>query len=209
MYGFGMLAYFDLLRYLMIIFLIINIMFLPIMFIYYQNNGMSSFRSSLSMVNSLSIANLGQAGTKCVHQYVGIGSKQEKLFCERGKIKQLLHWGVIPVKEENDSFSLNHCYDTKSHPEIDDCSIKHFNSINFQDDFKTKCIDKQTCQISMMDQFDFGNTDSKCTKPNAKVYLQYVCDYKEITKDQQKIGLLIACVTILSSTLMYLGIYYA
>mgnify|MGYP001016137964 CR=1 FL=1 len=96
-YGFGIVAYFDLLRYLLLMFLIINLMFIPVFVMYYSKNVMATYEST-NLLHEISLANIGQAGPECVQQYIGLDrNATEKLSCSRGKISDLIFAGIIPV----------------------------------------------------------------------------------------------------------------
>ena len=62
--------------------------------------------------------------------------------------------------------------------------------------------------MSLLQSVSKGNSDNDCSKEDSRVYVQYSCDFKDIVKSQQMKGLFVACVAILSSSVMYLGIYY-
>ena len=74
-YGFGILTYFETLRYLMLAMLICTILFLPVMFTYSSYNVMNSFIDA-DANNAFTLGNMGQAGGKCIQSYVGIDRPQ-------------------------------------------------------------------------------------------------------------------------------------
>ena len=105
----------------MFMFLIINVLFVPVFYFYYSNDVMSTFEST-SILDKLTLGNIGQAGPQCAHHFIGMErTLQEKMTCSKGKISQLKFAGIIPQKEAGDTFELNHCASHKE-PEIEECT---------------------------------------------------------------------------------------
>ena len=68
-FGYGILAYFTLMRWLMVIFAIATIFYIPVMIIYSQGETLNPENIMSGMFSSqyLTLGNLGQDDSKCYH----------------------------------------------------------------------------------------------------------------------------------------------
>ena len=91
--GYGMIAYFRMLSFLILGFIIFTILSIPALAIYAKYNGLEGL-SNYSKAK-YSIGNMGFSGPNCVSTYVGL-QYQQKLYCQVGQISQLFYTGLIP-----------------------------------------------------------------------------------------------------------------
>jgi hypothetical protein len=77
------------LKILMTCFAVISVLSLPVMIIYSQGN---QYGSSFFM-EALSLGNIGEARSVCIHQFLGI-SREEKLSCNVGVMTGVKKYGI-------------------------------------------------------------------------------------------------------------------
>lgn len=215
-YGYGVLAYFDMLRYLIVVFMIICVLFIPIFVMYADNNVLQNFSSS-SFYNVLSLGNIGQAGPQCIQQMVGL-ERTQKLECSRGKITGLTHHGLTPVRQAEGAFAYSHCGNHEMHEPIRWCTLTYVDSARLVSSFSEQCEGQSSCEFNMIEHLhtelgdyrDEGQASTDfCMSKASLMYMQFSCDYSEIKASQQKIGLYVACTTVIIGMIWTLTIYYA
>lgn len=101
--GFGMLAYRDILRYMIAFFFVLTLIQLPVMWIYSQGNGfdLAYLSGGLPMYAKLSLGNLGYSDTHCDQVPITIG--QVRLHCTYGVIGEILDYGINDVNNDIDA----------------------------------------------------------------------------------------------------------
>ena len=65
-FGFGIVAYFSMMRYLMFTFAVICVLFVPVIITYSKGDAFDNY-SNAWVFSSMSMGNLGQAASRCVH----------------------------------------------------------------------------------------------------------------------------------------------
>ena len=116
-----------------------------------------------------------------------------------------------PNKLPGHNFTIDFCANPFEFSEIKFCTAKYFRNSDLQTEFKENCEGKQECTIDIGKKVKMAlkvGSDS-CLLDNALVYIQYACDYKEASIRNRQIGLFVACITIITATLMRLMIYFA
>jgi len=90
--GYGLTAYFELKRNLMIIFLIMFVLLLPslILFVYYPNGR----KSGSSFLNKFSVGNLGFSSALCKDVSLKVGNLT--MSCPTGQMGKLISFGIMP-----------------------------------------------------------------------------------------------------------------
>jgi hypothetical protein len=107
--GFGMVAYRDILCYLIVFFLILSLIQLPVMWIYGQGEGfeLALKDGSVPKTAQYNLGNLGYSDTHCDQVPTGIG--QMRLHCTYGVIGEILDYGINDVQNGIDA---NYCKTT-------------------------------------------------------------------------------------------------
>lgn len=92
-FGFGFIAYFKLLRYLIACFTVISLLALVNISIFSKAASFVGERNAI--VASTTMGNLGYTQSLCIVQYINLESPQ-KLSCDRGTISSIVFNGIIP-----------------------------------------------------------------------------------------------------------------
>ena len=138
-FGFGVLAYFSLLRWLMASMAMMTVVTLPLVLIYRGSPVMDNF-NDMFYTTYLSIGNLGQAEAQCVHQYVSLNYEQT-FVCSKGKMTSLFYQGIIPGQQKRKKLNKNsaYCGDHKNDTDINFCSTHYLNQSEMQQAFTKTC----------------------------------------------------------------------
>ena len=83
-YGLGMIAYFSLLRRLLYLFVIVILIFAPIMIMYEWFDHALDSIPGLSSVSSASMGSIGMSEFKCDSQQLVLANKETHLQCRDG-----------------------------------------------------------------------------------------------------------------------------
>lgn len=106
LFGHGIQAYFRMMRLLMLVFAIITLLFLPVMYLYYQGG---AFKATASILNQINLGNLGHSENICVHQF----SQQKisiNLQCNKGVFSDIVHMGLMPQSyNEANPYQYDYC----------------------------------------------------------------------------------------------------
>lgn len=84
-YGFGVVAFFSILRLIMLGFAGITILFIPVFICYSQG---TQFEFQLLSLSSLSLGNIGQVKPTCIHQLIDL-EKPQTFKCRQGHMTDL------------------------------------------------------------------------------------------------------------------------
>ena len=125
-YGYAILSYFTLLRSLMGIFALMTALNIPLIIYYSQGKFMKQTTGTWGLY-TVSLGNIGQTEPQCIHQYVGL-TKEQSFKCNKGRLSELYYYGVIPVRQDEDSFSLDHCGPKENHQEVLDCTNSYLDA---------------------------------------------------------------------------------
>lgn len=87
-YGYGVLSFFDLIRNLIYFFIILSLLYLPLMMYYSEWNGVQNANNA----DIASLQNFGEAETKC-KQYQ-MNSRNINIGCQTGKIAEFTQIGL-------------------------------------------------------------------------------------------------------------------
>ena len=110
---------------------------------------------------------------------------------------ELHSFGLIPFQHGITSETLAYCGDPSKIPEIDACTSGYLDFEALQREFSTLCTGKQSCEFSLAKFLRKHLRNDRCLATNAKMYIQFTCDFAQIEGSQQKIGLLATTVTII------------
>lgn len=90
--GFGTVAYFDLQKYLILIFTIMFVLLLPsiLLFVYYPNGR----KIGSSFLNKFTIGNLGFSSVLCKDVSLKVGNLT--MSCPTGEMRKIISFGLIP-----------------------------------------------------------------------------------------------------------------
>ena len=132
-FGFGVLAYFSMLRFLMVSMAMMTIVMFPTIRTYSQGAVMENNYDDFLSSSKISIGNLGQAQPICIHQYVSLNFSQS-LICPKGEMTNLYYFGIIP----GEPFYLDnqaYCGVMRNISSINDCTTKFLNGNLMANDF--------------------------------------------------------------------------
>jgi hypothetical protein len=146
--GFGTVAYFDLQKYLIVIFSIMFILLLPsIMLFRYYPNGR---RIGSSNLNKFTIGNLGFSSVLCKDVSLKVGNLT--MSCPAGEMRELVSAGLIP----RDGLINDACLPNS---ETAQCEESYDND-EIIEDFSAKCMNQSTCKIDANKYLKYqGNPD--------------------------------------------------
>jgi hypothetical protein len=218
--GFGMVAYFNMLKALILMFSVFTLLAIPMISIYVGYDGQSSGNNYSK--SKFSLGNMGFSESICKHIFIGIEGNYE-FTCRTGTIDKIEYTGILPAAEPTvfEKY-MGFCADPTDkvtpnslHPEVAACQGA------IQGDFIAEYINKNcagsaTCQspISVKDMLvpqanAPAGTPSSCYADDSIVYLQYKCSQSnEILNTKRDQGLFVSCVGILISLLFLTCMYY-
>lgn len=211
--GFGMVAYFSMLRSLILMFSIFTLISIPMMSTYKQYDGLSTGNNYSK--TKYSLGNFGFTEYMCKHIFRGIDGNYQ-FACRTGKIQSLTWAGILPHNDDQEKFAeyMGFCNNPKDFPAVDACSgaLKGEAIKNYVD---TNCKGQQNCKSSISvndmlnDQATTKGVDPHCWDNDSIIYLQYDCEQttEELNKKRNE-GLIIACLGILISTLFLTCMYF-
>jgi hypothetical protein len=160
--GFGAVAYFDLQKYLIVIFSIMFILLFPSLLLFrYYPNGRKIGSSSL---NKYTIGNLGFSSVLCKDVSLQVGNIT--MSCPTGEMREIISAGLIP----RDGLINDACLPNS---ETALCE-KSFDNDEFLEDFNAKCLNNSTCTIDA-DKYLRHQGNPDCTSPYAQFYIQAYC----------------------------------
>lgn len=93
-FGFGIIAYFKMLRFLLVTYAILTVCAGYIIHIYWQGDTIKA-HDKKSFFAIFTVGNLGFTQTECTIWFQGL-EKEQKLECSRGTISSIKHKGIIP-----------------------------------------------------------------------------------------------------------------
>ena len=97
--GFGIVSYFDLIKTMMFIFLILTLLHIPVMRIYASHNNFKEDTSE-KFLRVLNIGNLGFSQTKCISST--LITDKIIMSCKTGMIADIVDFGFISRSEDKD-----------------------------------------------------------------------------------------------------------
>jgi len=217
--GFGMVAYFSMLRALIMMFSIFTLMMIPIIGIYGSYDGLSSGNNYAK--TKYSLGNMGFSEHICKHIFTEIDGKY-RFACRTGTIASLSYQGILPYNSDDKVFQeyMGYCNDPSKISAVDKCTpalrtseIKTFIDGN--------CVGRKECEgeIEVKQMLNPANAaaPAECWDSKSIIYLQYECaqpyedddnqdTYSLNTKRDQ--ALLVSCTGILISLLFLTCCYY-
>lgn len=177
--GFGYLAYFSTMRYMLCSFLVLAVlMVIPAGKLSSANlikqEGFSTFFY-------FSIANLDYSLPVCIQQYATQNTTRN-LDCGYGDgvMKAIISYGLIDSAQHYSY--LTSCLDlnsTRVSSQVKYCSQTYLETSALETYFNANCFDQLQCDLNL---FDFvlpqptDGSDSQCFDIPARVYVQYYCD---------------------------------
>ena len=157
-YGFGIVAYFDILFSLFVIFCVLSIFSMSLIFLYKKEGGLDNsinlgFKPSLSLY---SMGNLGISDTKCYSWFYGLKEKKQTFSCSKKEgVLEIVHKGFKAsedVKEDYDELLGNaYCGDKKILEEKGLNCGSFFDESAFNISWHDNCEGRNNCSFSMSD----------------------------------------------------------
>lgn len=109
-FGLGMIAYFSLLRRLLILFCIVTILFAPLIIMYECYDDALDNVPGLSAISSASMGSMGMATFVCDSQQLFMKQKELHLQCRDGLLQMPTHVGLLPFNNDVDmAYSMDYC----------------------------------------------------------------------------------------------------
>ena len=99
--GFGMVAYFSMLKALILMFSLFTLLVLPVIFIYGGYDGLKS--GSNYSKSKYSLGNLGFSENICKHIFTEVDGKY-RFACRTGTIERLAYQGILPHNDDRMEF---------------------------------------------------------------------------------------------------------
>lgn len=96
--GSGMQAYFKMLRFFTVLFLVFGALMVPTMIIYMSRGNLKDTHSYDA--TKLTLGNMGFSSSQCISQYTNLEANRT-LSCTTGKMSQLVYSGLIPNTAES------------------------------------------------------------------------------------------------------------
>lgn len=213
-YGFGITAYFVLMRSLICTYLLMSLLACGMMYIYSQGNAIELDDDAATAAYSL--GNLGYAKHKCYFQPYSVDVEQE-LRCKAGKIGNLTYFGVIPYFADADEvIRSDFCGD----PELikqnltqegnrQDCAAM-IDVDKMREEFHRTCDGQVHCRFNLAGYFrNIDLVPDSCTSEGAKAYIQFGCEISgEHVKFNQKRALTVVTISIIMCLGYFCTIYY-
>jgi hypothetical protein len=136
--GFGMNAYFDTLKFMMILMFCLFVFSLPAMHIYSSYN--SLMHENMYLFTRFSLGNLGGASPVC--SSAPIDSEYLPMHCKTGMLRaDQARFGIIPESSPKQNQCLNDEFTSKCMPLMNEAAVLAYIVEN--------CADREKCQISV------------------------------------------------------------
>jgi hypothetical protein len=218
--GFGMVAYFNMLKALIFMFSIFTILVLPVISIYGSYDGLKSGNNYSK--SKYSLGNLGFSEHICKHIFTEIDGKY-RFACRTGTIENLVFQGILPHNDDQNQFKeyMGYCNDPTKFAPVNACTpaLKTEEIKTFIND---NCKSKRECAGSievsqMLNPKDAALAPEACWNPKSIIYLQYSCHQSLEQEDdagdsglnpKREQGLFVSCIGILISLLYLTCCYY-
>ena len=208
-FGFGIIAYFKMLRFLLVTYAVLTVLAGYIIHIYWSGDTIKA-HDKKSFFAIFTVGNLGFTQTECTIWFQGL-EKEQKLECSRGTISSIKHMGIVPnhngmVFKNGERVPMDFCGSPDMLNDDDDCSK------NIQPEFTNKynrdCKGKESCWFNAP-SYVAKRGNSRCYAPESHVYVQYECHMSnEETKAMQHIAIKVILVACFMSLIYLLVIYY-
>ena len=210
-FGFGVVAYFKMLRFLLVTYAALTVIAGGIIVMYYNGHTIEG-SDKKSMMAQFTLGNLGFTSSFCTLWYQSL-DKEQKLECTRGRLSKIIQKGIVPDKvglsfRTGGHVPLDYCGASSELRSEDDCSS--YILADFETKYNSDCKGKQTCQFNAPHHVSRSGGDKpKCTSGSAHVYVQYQCvmDAEE-TRQVQLIALKVILKCVLMSVIYLLVLYY-
>lgn len=219
--GFGMVAYFSMLKALILMFSIFTLLVLPVISIYGSYDGLESGNNYSK--TKYSLGNMGFSEHICKHIFTQIDGKYQ-FACRTGTIESLEFQGILPYNADADKFKeyMGYCNDPKKFPDSVNKCTPALKTTEIENYIETTCKDRASCSGSidvaeMLNPKGTGGAPEECWHKESIIYLQYKCTQPLEGKDsagdnnlnvKRQQGLLISCIGILISLLYLTCCYY-
>lgn len=209
-FGFGITAYFKMLRYLIFTYALMSVLAFGTIFLYANGNTIQveNFKDAMGFIT---LGNLGFSQSKCLMWYKDL-DKDQTLRCSRGKISKVINRGIVPdisnFKFVNGTtVPSDYCGVVDQFPSEYDCSSLF--PASFDTAFDDACKDKATCRFNANTFVKDTGKNPKCVTGNPKIFIQYECVMDEqSTKDVQLVGLTVIQLSIMMTIIFLAVIYY-
>lgn len=145
-FGFGIIAYFKMLRFLLVTYAILTVIAGGIIAMYYNGHTIEG-SDKKSMMAQFTLGNLGFTSSFCTLWYQSL-DKERTLECTRGRLSKIVQKGIVPDKtglvfRAGGRVPLDYCgASSKLLPE-DDCSS--YILADFETKYNADCLGKRTC----------------------------------------------------------------
>lgn len=119
--GFGMVAYFSMLKALIFCFSLFTLLAIPMIQTYASYSGLESGNSYSK--TKFSLGNFGFSEHLCKQIFVGVDEGEYDFSCRAGTISELTWSGILPSNPDKKIFSsyMGYCADPSKIPEVSKC----------------------------------------------------------------------------------------
>ena len=164
--GYGMIAYFDMLRVLIYVFGLITLLSLPSLFIYNSYDAMRNANNKI--FSAYSLGNMGFSAGRC---FTGpLGADRIMPSCASGTLSDIVSAGFIP----GDSPDVNYCRVVNDTDAALCAEFIHQDQL--QAYWAANCFGKTACTVEDLDSFlDIAAAPSSCHSLTTSVFIQAQC----------------------------------
>lgn len=174
-YGFGMIAYKDLMLTLSGLFAILTILMIPALSFYSSGTGIGTYKS----FSQYSIGNFGYSTSKCQVSPYDLG--QVPIKCQYGKLTKVISSGVIPG-----SLEVKNICNSEVAEKAKLCTVRSDLSAAILSQFKSTPVDADRPGLFLYkftedDLFIDHSIADDCKSSSARVFVSYTCEQDQET----------------------------
>ncbi|CDW71360.1 UNKNOWN [Stylonychia lemnae] len=182
--GFGMNVYFDTLKYLIVLMLLVFVFSLPSVFVYASYNGLA--KQPMPFVTQFSLGNMEcQSGRMLFDQF---------------------DFGIIPGNSKIQNFCRRNDITKSCSEELDQAQVQSY--------IQEKCFDKSECEIDVqkirgMITNNFTAKSNRCLEETSNFFVQIPCTFHKGELQKRRIqGLIVGCIGIFISLFFLVYVDY-
>eukprot|EP00347_Sterkiella_histriomuscorum_P016370 403353449 len=197
-YGYGVVAFFNLMRVLIILFGFLSLLALPSIILYKQHDAINSYFG----LAQTTLGNLGANRALCYQ--APLEHNKLEISCNNQMIGQIVSSGILPAIPGVDKRTC-HFFDSQN----DDQCYDLYKD-NFLKELNEHCVGKDACNITNFKQFLFQNGKNKeCYEDSAIFFAQVKCFTKEEEFNHiKRIGLISVCLGLFMCFIYVFIIYF-
>eukprot|EP00347_Sterkiella_histriomuscorum_P007945 403346963 len=199
--GYGMIAYFRMIRTMIVLFFTFTLLSIPALSIYGKYDGLKGL-SNYSRAQ-YSLGNMGFSAPMC--QSIQLGVQQIELKCKVGHIEQIYSYGIISPSV---SFGQGaYCGKASEVSSIDECTNRSVNKSSIERFYSSNCLEQSSCKVNLSQHVDKSNVT--CINNRTLFYVQYFC--KQLDDDitlKRREALVVVSIGVFICLLFLCALYY-